>query len=351
MAWTLEQFQAHLERDALKPVYLLAGEEPLRQQEAADALRARARELGYSEREILDVEAHFDWNRLAGSGGNLSLFATLRLIELRLPSGRPGIEGAKAISAWCQSPPPDTVLLITAGAWSKGHEGAWTRALEQVGVLLPIWPLRGSELPQWIGRRMRDKGLRPDNEAVLELAERVEGNLLAAAQEIDKLVLVAGSATLSAERLRDLVADQARFNVFDLTDAALAGDGARALRIVAGLRAEGESVPGLVPWLANQLGMMARLSAEVEGGKQLRAAMQAERVFGPRQQVVQGALRRGPARFWQRCLADLGRVERLGKGRGEAGSKVGEQEPWIALERLLARVAVGARRAAALAER
>jgi DNA polymerase III subunit delta len=348
MAWTLDQFQAHLERDALKPVYLLAGEEPLRQQEAADALRARSRELGYSEREILDVEANFDWNRLAGSASNLSLFATLRLIELRLPSGRPGIEGAKAITAWCQSPPPDTVLLITAGAWSSKHEGAWTRALEQVGVLLPIWPLRGNELPQWISRRMREKGLRPDNEAVQELAERVEGNLLAAAQEIDKLELVAGTATLSAERLRDLVADQARFNVFDLTDAALAGDGARALRIVAGLRAEGEAVPGLVPWLANQLGMMARLSAEVAAGKQVRAAMQAERVFGTRQQAVQNALRRGPAGFWQRCLADLGRVERLGKGRGDVPGRVDEHEPWVALERLLAKVALGHRQAAAL---
>ncbi len=348
MAWTLDQFHAHLARDPLRPVYMLAGEEPLRQQEAADALRQRARELGYSEREVLDVEANFDWNRLAASASNLSLFATQRLMELRLPSGRPGVEGAKAITAWCQSPPPDTVLLITAGAWSSKHEGAWTRALEKVGVLLPVWPLRGGELSDWIGKRMRDKGLAPDRDAVLELALRMEGNLLAAAQEIDKLALLTGDAPLDAERLRSLVADQARFNVFDLSDAALAGDGPRALRIVAGLRAEGDAVPALVPWLANQLTMMARLSAEVANGKPPHAAMQAERVFGPRQAAVQNALKRGPARFWQRCLADLGRVERLGKGRSADGTRVSEHEPWIELERLLARVAIGAKRAVAL---
>lgn len=341
MAWTLDQFHAHLDRDPLKPVYMLAGEEPLRQQEAADALRRRARASGYSEREVLDVEANFDWGRLAGSASNLSLFATLRLIELRLPSGRPGTEGAKAISAWCQAPPPDTVLLVTAGAWSRQHEGAWTRAIEQAGVLLPIWPLRGSELSDWIAKRMRARGLKPDAEAVQELAVRMEGNLLAAAQEVDKLALLADDAPLDVERLRALVADQARFNVFDLSDAALAGDGARALRIVAGLRAEGEAVPGLVPWLANQLGMMARLSADVAAGKPLRAAMQAERVFGPRQAAVQGAIKRGPPKFWERCLADLGRVERLGKGRGSG-------DAWVELERLLGRVAVGARHAAAL---
>jgi DNA polymerase III subunit delta len=341
MAWTLDQFHAHLARDPLKPVYMLAGEEPLRQQEAADALRQCAREQGYSEREILDVEAQFDWNRLAGSAANLSLFATRRLMELRLPSGRPGIEGAKAISAWCQSPPPDTVLLITAGAWSRSHEGAWTRAIEKVGVLLPIWPLRSGELARWIGGRMRERGLRPDAEAVQELSMRMEGNLLAAAQEVDKLALLAGEGPLDAARLRTLVSDQARFNVFDLSDAALAGDGARALRIVAGLRAEGEAVPALIGWLANQLAMMARLSAEVGAGKPLRAALQAERVSGPRQSAVEAALKRGAARFWQRCLADLGRVERLGKGRGEG-------DAWVELERLLSRVALGARKAAAL---
>jgi DNA polymerase-3 subunit delta len=348
MAWDLERFHAHLAGEPLKPVYLLAGEEPLRQQEAADALRARARELGYGEREILDVESGFDWNRLAAGASSLSLFATRRLFELRLPSGRPGVEGAKAIGEWCEAPPPDTVLLITAGAWSRAHEGAWTRAIEKCGVLLPIWPLRGDELPDWIGRRMRERGLRPDAEAVAELAQRIEGNLLAAAQEIDKLALLAGTATLTAERLRALVADQARFNVFDLAEAALAGDARRALRIVAGLRAEGEAVPGLVPWLSSQLWMMTRLAAAVAGGQPLRAALQAERVFGARQQAVQKALGRGSARFWQQCLGELGRVERLGKGRGDGSRRVDEHEPWMALERLLVRIALGPRQARAL---
>ncbi|HVV96747.1 MAG TPA: DNA polymerase III subunit delta, partial [Rhodanobacteraceae bacterium] len=149
MPTSLAVFRKQLASGELKPAYLLAGEEHLLVIEAADALRARAHALGYVEREILDVEPHFDWNRLADAGRALSLFASRRLIDLRLPTGRPDKDGSAAIIAFCETPPPDTVLLVTANDWSKRHEGAWVRAVESVGVFVPVWPMKREELPNW----------------------------------------------------------------------------------------------------------------------------------------------------------------------------------------------------------
>ena len=209
------QWQKALAAPALPPVVLLAGAELL-VLEAADAFRSRARELGCAERDVLEAGTHFDWDDLARAGAGMSLFASQRLIDLRLPSGRPGVEGGKAITAYCAAPPPDTTLLITAGEWSNKHEGAWTRAVEQAGVLVVLNPPRPQEWHAWLGARLSTCGLAATPDAVALLAERVEGNLLAAAQEVDKLVVLAGrdGARIDAAAMEHYVADSARFDAF-----------------------------------------------------------------------------------------------------------------------------------------
>jgi DNA polymerase-3 subunit delta len=328
MSLTLTQFHKQIAGAELKPVYLLAGEEHLLLLEAADALRARARELGYVEREVLDAEGKFDWSDLTMAAASMSLFATRRLIDLRLPGGRPGKDGSAAIVEYCERPAPDTILLISCTQWSKQHEGAWVAAVERAGSFVPLWPLKPGEFRDWIAQRMARAGLKPDADAIEALAERVEGNSLAAAQEIDKLKLLHGSAPLDAATLEDLVADSARFDVFRLSDAALAGEGARALRVLAGLRAEGEQVPGLMGWLLNQLQTLARLA----GAGNLSAALRTERIWPAREGLYRKALQRADAAHWERCLVEASLIDKLSKGRDSG-------DAWLQLERLIAAIA------------
>jgi DNA polymerase-3 subunit delta len=345
MSITLPALRKHLTADELRPVYLLAGEEHLLLLEAADALRARARELGYSEREVLDADSSFDWNALSQSASSMSLFATRKVIDLRVPTGKPGKEGAAAIIDFCERPPADTVLLITATQWSKAHETAWVAAVERVGVFVPVWPLKSNELLDWVGQRMASRGLKPSRDAIEALAGRIEGNLLAAAQEIDKLVLLHGDQPLDAATLEDLVADSARFDVFRLADAALAGDSARALRVLAGLRAEGEPVVALLGWILNQLQLLVRL-AGARGNP--AAAFKAERIWPAREALYRKALARADRAHWDACLIQAGRVDRIGKGRqlDASGKSVGDA--WLEFERLL--VAIAKPRAALIAK-
>lgn len=329
MPLPLPQFHRHLAAGELKSVYLLAGEEHLLLLEAADAVRTCARKLGYDEREVLDAEGSFDWDELARAAVGLSLFARRRMLDLRLPTGRPGKDGSEAIQAYCANPPPDTVLLITCTQWSRQHEGAWVEAVEAAGIVAITWPLKTEELPVWIGKRLATRGVKARPEAIDALAARVEGNLLAAAQEIDKLALLSEGRTLDAATLEDLVADSSHYDAFKLTDAALGGDAARALRILAGLRAEGEQVPALMGWVLNQLQVMARLAA----APNLAQAFRAERIWPAKETLYRRALQRSPRELWERCLAQAARVDRISKGRGSG-------DAWVELERLLAAVAV-----------
>jgi DNA polymerase-3 subunit delta len=334
MPTALPALRKQLAAGELRPVYLIAGEEHLLLLEAADALRARARELGYSEREVLNADAAFDWNAFTQSACSLSLFATRKVIDLRVPTGKPGKDGAAAIIDYCANPPPDTVLLITATQWSKAHEAAWVAAVEKIGVFVPVWPLKPHELPDWISQRMAARGLKPSRDAIEALAERIEGNLLAAAQEIDKLALLLGSSSeqsraLDAATLEDLVADSARFDVFKLADAALGGDAARTLRILGGLRDEGEHVVALLGWLLNQLQLLARL-ANAKGGA--AAAFKAERIWPAREALYRKALARADRLHWDACLIQAARVDRIAKGRASG-------DAWMELERLLVAIA------------
>ena len=321
------QWQKALAADSLSPVYLLAGEELL-VLEAADALRAQARKLGYTERDVLDVGAHFDWDELARAGAGMSLFATRRLIDLRLPTGRPGTEGAKAINEFCANPPPDVSLVITAVEWSNKHEGAWTKQVDSAGTVVVFNAPRPHEWEAWIGARLATRGLTATPEAAALLAERVEGNLLAAAQEVDKLAVLHGQGKIDAAEMEHLVADSARYDAFKLTDAALSGDGGRALRILDGLHAEGEELIALMGWVVNQLQLALRLANAHDFSAQARA----ERLWPAREQLFRKALRRAPREHWMQCLARAARIDRIAKGR-EAGNA------WLEAQRLTAAMA------------
>ena len=321
------QWSKALAVDRLDAVYLLAGEELL-VLEAADALRAQARRLGYGEREVLEVGQHFDWDDVARAGASMSLFASRRLIDLRLPTGRPGIEGAKAITAFCADPPPDVTLLITAMEWSSKHDGAWSKKLDASHSMVVFNAPRPHEWNAWVGARLASRGLSASADAVALLAERVEGNLLAAAQEVDKLAVLHGEGRIDATEMESLVADSARYDVFKLTDAALSGDGARALRVLAGLRSEGDELIALMGWLVNQLQLALRLA----NAQNFAAQAKAERLWQSREQMFRQALRRAPREHWLQCLARAARIDRMAKGREQG-------DAWLEAERLIAAIA------------
>ncbi|MDE2345654.1 MAG: DNA polymerase III subunit delta, partial [Gammaproteobacteria bacterium] len=245
MKLSAEKLDSHLQ-SKLAPVYLITGDEPLQREEAADAVRAAAHRCGYTEREVMFAERGFDWNRLASLGASLSLFAAKRVLEIRLPTGKPGDAGAAAFNEYANNPATDAVLLVISAKLERGG-GRWAEALEQVGVHVSIWPVEMKSLPAWIGRRMQKLGMRPTPEAVSLIAERVEGNLLAAAQEVEKLLLLNGQGQVDSAAVREAVADSARYDPYTLVDAALAGDLRRAARILMGLEEEGTE-PTFIQW-------------------------------------------------------------------------------------------------------
>jgi DNA polymerase-3 subunit delta len=338
-----EQLAAQVQAGSLRPVYLIAGAEPLRVLEAADAVRAAARAQGIDEREIFEAEGNQrepDWDAMEASFHAPSLFASRRLFELRLPTGKPGTEGARVISEFCANPPSDIVLLITAGEWSRQHGGKWSEAIARTGSIAVAWPIKPHELPDWIENRLRSRGLRAERPAVQLLADRVEGNLLAAAQEIEKLKLLSEGGILDVARMENLVTDAARFDVFRLVDAAMNGQGAQVSRMLRGLRGEGEAVPALLGMVIRELQTASALSR----AGNLSSAFKAHRVWESKQPMYRRALQRHDAKRWDAFLAQAGRVDAIAKGRPRRG-----QEPvdaWIALERLL--VAVAEPRAARL---
>lgn len=331
-----DRLAGQLANEPLRPAYLVAGSETLLVLEAADAVRAAARAQGIGEREVHDMEGRdADWAALEASLHAPSLFASRRLVEVRLPTGKPGADGGKAIAAFCAAPPPDVVLLVIAGEWSKAHAGKWSEAIAKVGHVAIAWPVKPHELAGWIGARLRSRGVKATPDAVARLAQRVEGNLLAAAQEVDKLaLLLQGQAeVLDAGRMDALVADSARFDVFRLVDAALNGQPAQVSRIVAGLRAEGEAIPALMGMVVKELHTVAALAR----ARNFAAECKALRIWDSKQAVYKRALARHAPERWQALLVAAGGVDRISKGRVRPGRET--HDAWLQLERLLLAVA------------
>ncbi len=341
-----DRLASQLAGEPLRPAYLVAGPETLLVLEAAAAVRTAARVQGIGEREVFDMEGRdADWDALDAAINAPSLFASRRLVEVRLPTGKPGNDGSKLICAFCANPPSDVVLLVVASDWSRSHAGKWSEAIGRVGHLCIAWQVKPHELNGWIGQRLRSHGLKATPDAVARLAQRVEGNLLAAAQEIDKLALLAtgdakSGGMLDAEAMDALVADSARFDVFRLVDAALNGQPAQVSRMLAGLRAEGEAVPALMGMVVKELQTVATLAR----ARNFAAECKALRIWDSKQAVYKRALGKHPPERWQRLLVEAGRVDRISKGRVRIGEE--SVDAWLQLERML--LAVADNRAAGL---
>lgn len=333
MELTPQRLVETLGREPIRPIYLVAGAEPLRVLEAADAIRARAREEGYDERLVHEAGKDFDWDTLGADFGALSLFSRRRLFDLRLPTGKPGKTGGEFLRGYCAAAPADTVLLITCAEWSKAHAGKWTEAVAKAGHVVICWPVKPGELPGWLRERLQRVNLQLTDEALALLVERVEGNLLAADQEIRKLALqLEPGARLDAAGLQALIADSARFDVFQLLDAALTGDAARVRRIIAGVRAEGGQIPQLMGWIGGQLLVLARLAGDSECGGSLDDLMRKQGLWQARQSQYRAALRRHANWRWERYVGECARIDQAAKGRLD-------QDPWRLLERLLLAIA------------
>lgn len=287
----IQQLADNLKRK-LAPIHLLCGDEPLQLGEAAAAVRGAARERGFEERELLEYEPGFDWGRLTAAADARSLFCDRKLIELRLTTPHIGREGSEAVRAYCRKPAGDNLLLILAPALERKElQAKWVQELDRIGNLLQVRQIAGRYLVAWIERRLRARGLRPEPGVAELLSERVEGNLPAAAQEVEKLWLLYGEGNLDHERLAGAISDSARYDLFDLPDAALSGDRARVHRILITLAAEG-TAPALVLWaLARELRMLAAVSHAAQRGG-IAAALRAHNVWESRQSRVLSALKR-----------------------------------------------------------
>ena len=322
------QLEAHLANalarstSPLSAVYLIHGDEPLLAMEAADAIRAAARAKGCDEREVFTAERGFDWSELKQAGASQSLFGGRKIVELRIPSGKPGTQGSAAILDYCEHLCKDNVALVTLPRLRKDEQNSrWFLALTGAGTVVEIYPVERSRLPDWIGARLARQGQRAAPEALGFLADRVEGNLLAAHQEVQKLGLLLPKGELSAEQISEAVANVARYDAFDCAAALLAGNTARYVRVLDGLRGEGES-PVFILWaLAEELRALARIQQGVAAGRQIDQLLRENRVWGARQEPMKAAARRHPRAALERALAHAGRIDRATKGAGPG-------DPW-----------------------
>lgn len=332
-----EQLQKHLAQQ-LAPVYLLSGEETLLVQECADAIRAACRAQGFTERQVFHVDARFDWQIVVDEISAMSLFADRKLIELRLPTGKPGDAGGAAIENFCLHPNGDTVLLIICGkVESSSTRTKWYKAVESAGATIPVWPVEPAQLPRWIEQRLRSAGLTASPDAIQLLAERVQGNLLACAQEIEKLALYTEATHIDAEAVAAAVADSARYDVFGLVDQALAGQAAPALRALAGLRGEGEEPPVILWALAKELHVLYRCTEFVEQGQSVDRAIDSAGVWEKRKPVVRQAVQRMSRAYVTKLLTLAQQVDAAIKG-------VSADDPWLLLDRLVLRLSQSRRK-------
>jgi DNA polymerase-3 subunit delta len=309
MQVALNQLPAQLQR-GLKSLYTLHGDEPLLVQEAVDAIRAVARAQGYTERTSHTVAgAHFDWSEVLAAGGSLSLFADRQIVEIRIPSGKPGKDGGAALQQLAQSAQGNdsTLTLVMLPRLDKATKtGAWFGALESYGVTVAIEPVERAALPQWIAQRLGSQGLRvaageAGQRTLQFFADRVEGNLLAAHQEIQKLALLYPQGELSFEQVESAVLNVARYDVFKLSEAVLAGQAGRVQRMLDGLKAEGEAEVLVHYTLSEDIRALKRVKDAVAQGRPLPMALREQRVWGPRERLFERVL----PRLSVAALADL----------------------------------------------
>lgn len=315
----------------LDPLYTLHGDEPLLVLEAADAIRAAARQQGYTERETFVVSQGFRWAELAMAAGNLSLFGDRKLIDLRIPSGKPGRDGGEALQRFVSQPAEGTVTLITLPLidWQT-RKTSWFKALCDAGTVLELNAPQRDRLPDWIAERLQRQGQRAPTEALEFIADHVEGNLLAAHQEILKLGLLHGEGNLSLSDVEQAVLNVARYDLDKLRDALLAGDTARSLRLLEGLEGEGTAAPLILWALANEIRTLAKLRAGLDSGQPIAQVMRNERIFDEkRKHTLPPAVRRLSTPRLRAALQHAARIDRMIKGL--ASGHLGDEFQLLAL--------------------
>jgi DNA polymerase-3 subunit delta len=333
-----DALDGHLAK-SLQPLYVITSDEHLLALEAADKIRRAARANGYTERDVLTVERTFKWSELLAANQALSLFGDKKLIELRIPTGKPGKDGGAALQSYAKDLSPDNLTLITLPKldWQTA-KAAWVAALQQAAVYIEIPTVERAQLPNWIGMRLAAQGQSADRQSLDFIADRVEGNLLAAHQEIQKLGLLHEPGKLTFEQVHDAVLNVARYDVFKLSEAMLAGDTARLVRMLEGLKGEGEALP-LVLWaVAEEIRTLLKLKAGMAQGRPLAALLKEYRIWGPRERMMDPALRRISLATLEGAMRDAAQVDKMVKGlrtRTFAG------DPWDAMLQLALKVARG----------
>lgn len=310
---TLQQLSNHLRQQVMN-VYYVAGDEPLQKEEAVKAIRQAASNDGFTERVVLDVDKQFDWGLLLAESQSMSLFGDKRLIELRMPQTKPGDKGSKAIVAFMAACPDDVVLLIVSGKLDKAQlKSKWFKAIDAKGVCIQVWPIDKTQLPGWVTQRMAILKMQPTPDALALLCDRVEGNLLAAEQALEKLFLLNGEGEVDSDAVRDLVADSSRYNVFQLVDTCLNGDASQSVKILDGLQGEGVE-PVIIVWaLMREIRTLASMSLAMNE-QSLDQIIRSFHVWQKRQNCVKSALSRHKARQWQLFLWQLSELDKMNKG-------------------------------------
>jgi DNA polymerase-3 subunit delta len=329
-----EQLSGHLQQGAL-PVYLVFGDEQMLVEEASDVIRQYARKSGADDRQVWHVEGRFNWSELEWQEQTMSLFASQRLLEIRLPSGSPGKEGGEALRRYVENPPIDTILLIISGKIdSRSQKSKWFTELDRIGVTIPVWPVDLVSLPGWILQRMQQRGLKVNQQIAALIAERVEGNLFAASQEIDKLQLLCPNGEVDEKIVLESVADNARFESFGLMDTVFSGHTAKIPRMIKRLRAEGLDILAVFSAVSWALHRAIDMAIQVEQGGRMDQILSSQKppVWVKHRPMMQQALMRHTRQQWQQFLQPMAQIDRAAKGSLQAC-------PWSLLEQLCMHVA------------
>lgn len=328
------QLESHL-KHGLQALYVLAGDEPLAQRECLDAIRTAARAQGFEERTSLTVERNFNWQQLQNYGQSISLFASRRLLELSIPSGKPGVDGGKALVALAAKTIPDTTVVIILPTLERDAKNStWFNALETQAQTITLNEVDAANLPKWIAHRLAQQGQHTGTQTLEFLAHQVEGNLLAANQEVQKLGLLYPQGELSDETVREAVLNVSRYDAFQLGEAVLQGDAERTVRILQGLQDEGENAVAVMNPLMWVLRPLVRIKQAEMRGENINNAMTSARIYGDRQALMKRALSRLSLRQLEAALQKLADIDRTAKG-------VMLGDAWLEISRLcfgLARV-------------
>ena len=318
MQLRLDALDAHLAK-TLAPLYVVTSDEHLLAQQALDKIRSKARQDGFAEREILSVDRSFKWGALLAANQSQSLFGDKKIIDLRIPTGKPGKDGGQALQDYVaqlnSNPSPDNVTIISYPKldWAS-QKSAWVTRLQEAAVYLDIPLIERAQLPAWIARGLKEQGQSADRDALEFIADRVEGNLLAAHQEIQKLGLLYQQGALSAEQVQEAVLNVARYDVFKLNEAILQGDVTRLVRMLDGLKGEGEALP-LVLWaLAEECRALLKIKIGMQDGRPLAVLFKEQRIWGGRERLMEPALRRLSVKTLQSALMNAAQIDKLIKG-------------------------------------